>query len=169
MRALAHFVILATIPIGVAAQPTPSSAARHDSLVLHNIEARMRTASGTLIRGRSSMENAVFATDLVRFARGFTWKGPTRVQTRGTAGTARRSARCESIPRSDSLLVRGTKAVAVYLDGTRVPGGLELINRMVPVADILAIEAYPDVLSAPSFWRTNDACAVLAFWTKRPN
>ena len=31
---------------------------------------------------------------------------------------------------------------------------------------ILAIEAYPDVLSAPFLWRTNDACAVVAYWTK---
>jgi hypothetical protein len=39
---------------------------------------------------------------------------------------------------------------------------------MVPVEDVLAVEAYPDVLSAPAQWRTNDACAVIAFWTRRP-
>ena len=72
----------------------------------------------------------------------------------------------------DSLMPRTgrtlRKVVAIYLDGTRMPGGLESINRMVPVSDILAIEAYPDVLSAPFIWRTNDACAVIAYWTKRP-
>ena len=33
--------------------------------------------------------------------------------------------------------------------------------------DILAIEAYPDVVSAPFIWRKNDTCAVVAVWTKR--
>jgi hypothetical protein len=63
---------------------------------------------------------------------------------------------------------RRQKFIAVYLDGGRLPGGLESINRMVPPSDILAIEAYPDVVSAPFIWRTNDACAVIAYWTKKP-
>jgi hypothetical protein len=41
------------------------------------------------------------------------------------------------------------------------------VNSLIPPGDVLAVEAYPDVTSAPLLWRTNDACAVVAFWTKR--
>jgi hypothetical protein len=133
----------------------------------------MLVASGTLITADNpSVRSSTYATDALRVARGFTWKSPTRVTTRGTSGMGPKSAICESLPSSDSIMPRGRgtlrKVVVVYLDGAKMPGGLESINRMVPRDDILAIEAYPDVLSAPFLWRTNDACAVIAYWTKRP-
>ena len=143
-----------------------------DSSVMADIAARMRVASGTLITADNlSVRNSTYATDALRMARGFTWKSPTRVWTRGT-GTGGRIG-CESLPTADSIVKRVgvrtvPKVIVVYLDGTKLPGGLESINRMVPKDDILAIEAYPDVLSAPFLWRTNDACAVIAYWTKRP-
>jgi len=90
-------------------------------------------------------------------------KGPTKVEGRVYGMKAKP---CTSVSAADSMLKVGDKSVAVYLDGSRVPGGLEMINRMVPVKDLLAVEAYPDVVSAPFLWRTNDACAVIAFWTK---
>lgn len=144
----------------------------HDSSVINEIRKRMLVASGTLITADNpSVRNSTYATDALRIARGFTWRGPTRVMTRGTSKMGAGSARCESLPTSDSIVPRrrGTvaKVVVVYLDGAKMPGGLESINRMVPKDDILAIEAYPDVLSAPFLWRTNDACAVIAYWTKR--
>ena len=145
-----------------------------DSSVLSEIRARMRVASGTLITSDNpSVRSSTYATDALRIARGFTWKSPTRVTTRGTSGFGAKSALCESVPTSDSITPRRNvrtvqKSIVVYLDGTKLPGGLESINRMVPKDDILAIEAYPDVLSAPFQWRTNDACAVIAYWTKRP-
>jgi hypothetical protein len=147
---------------------------QRDSSVMEDIRRRMLVASGTLITADNlSVRNSTYATDALRIARGFAWKSPTRVQTRGTSGGAAGSVRCESLPSMDSVIPRRgrsiKKSVAVYLDGSRMPGGLESINRMVPVADILAIEAYPDVLSAPFLWRTNDACAVIAYWTKRPS
>lgn len=146
---------------------------QRDSSVMEEIRRRMLVASGTVITADNlSVRNSTYATDAIRLARGFTWKSPTRVTTRGTAGFGSKSALCESLASSDSIMPRRgrtvQKTVVVYLDGTRLPGGLESINRMVPVADILAIEAYPDVLSAPFLWRTNDACAVIAYWTKRP-
>jgi hypothetical protein len=147
---------------------------QRDSAVMEDIRRRMLVASGTLITADNlSVRNSTYATDAIRIARGFTWKSPTRVQTRGTTGGIGGSARCESLPTSDSVVPRRgrgpiRKVVVVYLDGTRLPGGLESINRMVPVSDILAIETYSDVLSAPFLWRTNDACAVIAYWTKRP-
>jgi len=159
------------MPETLAAVPIVS---HRDSTVLADIDARMRVASGTLITADNlSVRNSVYATDAIRIARGFSWKSPTRVVTRGTSkGGGGSSAQCESLASADSIVKRNgvrtvPKFVAVYLDGARLPGGLESINRMVPVADILAIEAYPDVLSAPFLWRTNDACAVIAYWTKR--
>jgi hypothetical protein len=152
---------------------TVSVVSHRDSTVLHDIQARMRVASGTLITADNlSVRNSVYASDAIRIARGFNWKSPTRVQTRGTSGGLGGSGRCESLPSVDSMMPRRTstvrKVVAIYLDGARLPGGLESINRMVPVSDILAIEAYPDVLTAPFLWRTNDACAVIVYWTRRP-
>ena len=153
-------------PIAVVSQ--------RDSSVLEGIRRRLVVANGTLITADNlSVRNSTYATDALRIARGFTWKSPTRVQTRGTSGGVSGSSRCESLPSSDSVVPRRgrgsiKKVVAIYLDGTRLPGGLESINRMVPPSDILAIEAYSDVLSAPFLWRTNDACAVIAYWTKRP-
>lgn len=59
------------------------------------------------------------------------------------------------------------KMVVVYLDGARFRGGLEALNNAVPMRQILAVEAYPDAASSPFLWRTKDACAVIAVWTKR--
>jgi hypothetical protein len=42
-----------------------------------------------------------------------------------------------------------------------------LLNSDVLPRQILAIEAYSDVITAPLLWRTNDACAVIAVWTRR--
>jgi hypothetical protein len=168
MRALAHVLVAFTVPATLLGQPTLSTDNR-DSAVVHAIEARMRIASGTLIKADAPpVANAALATDLIRFARGFRWRTPTQVETRGSAAQAPNAAHCESLQFADLRLRRGDKAIAVYLDGSRLPGGLDMVNRMVPITDVLAVEAYPDVLSAPSLWRTNDACAVVAFWTKRP-
>ena len=166
---------LRTVNMHRRPQPlAPVSVVSHrDSTVLSDIHARMRVASGTLILSDNpSVRSSTYATDAIRIARGFSWKSPTRVSTRGTSGGLGNSAKCESLPSVDSMVPRRgrtvRKVVAIYLDGTRLPGGLESINRMVPVSDILAIETYSDVLTAPFLWRTNDACAVIAYWTKRP-
>jgi hypothetical protein len=166
MRALVCIAMMTAIPAALRAQPRGRDEPR-DSLVVHAAEARMRVASGTLVRGGDrGIGRATLATDLIRFARGFRWKTPTRVETRGSAAQSPNGARCLSLSEAESVVPRGGKAVAVYLDGSRLPGGLEMVNRMVPVSDVLAVEAYPDVLAAPSMWRTNDACAVVAFWTR---
>ena len=60
-----------------------------------------------------------------------------------------------------------TRTLAVYLDGARVIGGLAELRTSVTMRDILAMEAYQDIATAPLEWRTNDACAVIAIWTKR--
>jgi hypothetical protein len=134
-----------------------------DSLVLREIDRRLRVANGSVITAENlAVRNATRATDPLGMARGFRFKSATVVEARSG---------CRSLPVSDSMDAmrrNKPKVVAIYLDGNRLPGGLESINRMVPPSDILAIEAYPDVISAPFLWRTNDACAVVAFWTKKP-
>ncbi|HET9012940.1 MAG TPA: hypothetical protein VFN38_14035, partial [Gemmatimonadaceae bacterium] len=60
-----------------------------------------------------------------------------------------------------------TRVLAVYLDGARVAGGLAELRTSVNMRDVLAVEAYQDIATAPLEWRTYDACAVLAIWTKR--
>lgn len=54
-----------------------------------------------------------------------------------------------------------------HLDGNRFPLGFEELVNQLPVKDILAIEAYPDMLAVPAQWRTGDACAVVVVWSKR--
>ena len=60
-----------------------------------------------------------------------------------------------------------TRTLVVYLDGARVVGGLAELKMAVTMRDVLAVEAYQDVATAPVEWRTNDACSVLAIWTRR--
>jgi hypothetical protein len=128
-----------------------------DRKVLNEIALRMRVASGTLILASDlALRNATQAGEAVHSARGFSYKSATVYEARN---------QCRSTPQ-DTIRRRGRKEIAVYLDGVRMPAGLRSVNNLVPPGDILAIEAYPDVISAPFLWRTNDACAVIAFWTK---
>jgi hypothetical protein len=45
--------------------------------------------------------------------------------------------------------------------------GLAGVDDVIPIRDVLAIEAYPDVAFAPIQWRIHTACAVVAVWTTR--
>jgi hypothetical protein len=114
-----------------------------DLKVLDAIVARNRVSNGTMfLPGNIYLENALVVGDVLRAASGFSG-GP-----RG----------CR--------FVRG-KRLAVYLDGSRVLSGLAGLNDLIPIHQVLAVEAYPDAVSAPFLWRTTDACAVIAVWTKR--
>lgn len=127
--------------------------------ILKDIGDRMRVASGTLIDSDNlSLRNATLPSEAIVAAKGFSYKSTTVFEARNG---------CRSIGRADSLPKVGSKQIAIYLDGARFRGGLQVLNDMVKPWDILAIEAYPDVLTAPFLWRTNDACAVVAFWTRR--
>jgi hypothetical protein len=145
---------------------TNAKRAERDSAVVRDIDGRMRIASGTLIRGDNlAVVNASEASDAIRAARGFLWNGPTKVDGRVWAGHGT-PVPCRSVSSADSVLQRDQREVAIYLNGDRVRGGLQMLNQMVAVKDILAIEAYPDVMSAPFEWRKSDTCAVVVFWTK---
>jgi hypothetical protein len=161
-------VRLNRLPVVLDSVLVKASSAPTDSGVLHAIHARLLTANGTFIDAENlSVRNSIDASDAVAVATGFSWKGKTKVSARPYASKkAGILKQCESRESADAA-PDGGKSIAIYLDGARMPGGLEMVNRMVPPSDILAIEAYPDVVSAPLIWRTSDACAVIAFWTRR--
>lgn len=115
--------------------------------VLTEVAERGRTSFGTtFLPGNSWMQNALYPADVLRAARGFTYLSLDRVRARGCGH------------QSGKLII--------YLDGNKFDG-MEAINNMVQMRDILAIEAYPDMIGVPAKWRTSDACAVIAIWTKR--
>ncbi len=121
--------------------------------VLNDIHDRMRTAAGTaFLPGNSWLASAVFPVDVVRAARGFTYRSPTEILAR---------------PQATSSCPGAGKQIAIYVDGIKYSGGLVELNNLVPMNQVLAIETYPDVIAAPGPWRTTDACAVIAVWTKR--
>lgn len=89
-------------------------------------------------------------TDLLSAARGFTVVGPTDVRARSTTT----GERCRKI--------------GVYVNGVRAIEGIEALDATARPDQVLAVEAYPDLMSAPFEWRTGDGtCAVVAMWTRR--
>jgi hypothetical protein len=130
-----------------------------DSAVLHDIAERMRAAHGTLIRyDDPAVRNAERASDPIRLARGFRWH---------TVNTIRTNSGCMTLPRADTLANQRQQLIALYVDGNRTASALETVDRMVPTREILAIETYADMIAVPARWRSSNACAVVAYWTKR--
>ena len=114
---------------------------------LNDIVERSRTATGTVfLPGSSWLETATVPTDVLRAAVGFRYINPDTVEGR-----------------------RRCRRVAVYLDGLRMIN-LAQLTSAVPMKKLLAIEAYPDITTAPFMFRTQDtgehSCAVVAAWTK---
>lgn len=115
-----------------------------DIKVLSEILLRNRVGGGTtFLPGNSWLETATFPADVVRVAHGFSYRSQFKVTGR-----------------------HGCSSVAVYLDGFRY-ADLETLTNAVPMKQVLAIEAYPDVISMPYLWRTRGVCAVIAVWTKQ--
>lgn len=121
-----------------------------DVKVLDDILKRARTSFGTVfLPGHDALKAALTPADVLRSARGFTYLSSDTVRARGCG------------------MRSGNKKLLVYLDGLRFPQGLEELKNMVPMRDVLAVEAYPDAISTPLLYRTSDACAVIAVWTTR--
>ncbi|MBM3908529.1 MAG: carboxypeptidase regulatory-like domain-containing protein [Gemmatimonadetes bacterium] len=123
-------------------------------LVIHVLDAvlaRHRVASGTVfLPGSPQLMGAQRVTDLLSAARGFTVVGPTDVRARSTTT----GERCRKI--------------GVYVNGVRAIEGIEALDATARPDQVLAVEAYPDLMSAPFEWRTGDGtCAVVAMWTRR--
>ncbi|MEO7457246.1 MAG: carboxypeptidase-like regulatory domain-containing protein [Gemmatimonadaceae bacterium] len=127
--------------------------ANGDIKVLDDLVKRNRASSGTMfLPGNVWLESALYPADVLRAARGFRYRSMNSVGVRG----------CETL---NSLGPR--KSLAIYIDGGRFLGGLAELGTMVSMRDVLAIEAYPDMISVPAKWRSFDACAVIAIWTRR--
>jgi len=121
-----------------------------DLKVLGEIDKRSRTSFGTLfLPGNQWLETALYPADVLRAARGFSYISMDAVRVRGCSGG-----------------MGGDRRLVIYLDGQRV-GGLQELKNMIPMHDVLAVEAYPDISSIPALWRTRDACAVVAVWSRR--
>jgi hypothetical protein len=158
-------VVLERTPVVLDAVTVIGKAGR-ETKILSDVLARNSTAGGTtFLPGNSWLKSAETPTDVLRAARGFTQKGAGKVEGRPYVTSSGILTACQSAS-PDSVATNG-KSVVIYLDGLRYPGGLELLDTDVLPRQILAIEAYPDVVSAPAQWRTNDACAVVAVWTRR--
>lgn len=136
-----------------------------DARILGAIESRRRSSTGTVfLPGNEWLESALDPADVARSAAGFRYISPEVLLSSG-CGFA--------YPPTESAASRGgaprarMRTLVVYLDGARVVGGLAELKTAVTMRDVLAVEAYQDAATAPVEWRTNDACAVLAIWTRR--
>ena len=131
--------------------------------ILNAIAGRRRTSIGTVfLPGNSWLESSYDPADVVRGAPGFRYVSADVLLSSGCG--------FRYPPSDEPALGRSpakTRTLAVYLDGARVMGGLPELKTSVTMRDVLAVEAYQDIFSAPMEWRTNDACSVLAIWTKR--
>jgi hypothetical protein len=75
-------------------------------------------------------------------------------------------------PRADVILGRMGCKMTVYLDRVRIVGKLsgrndDLVNEMVPVTHVAAMEIYPSAVGAPPEYQPlNGTCGVVLIWTK---
>ena len=104
-----------------------------EARILDDILRRHRAGPGTaFLPGNEWFDNAQYPADVVRVASGFRYVGPDSVIGR--------------------QMFRSACTTAVYLNGAPIPS-LKDLNVVVTMKDVLAIEAYPDVLFAPPQWR----------------
>jgi hypothetical protein len=131
-----------------------------DLRILDDMVTRNKVAMGTMFMpGNSWLVAAETPADVLRAARGFVQRSPTKVVVTGCNLGIK--------PVTGDATIDGKKTLAVYLDGMRLGTGLQGLQDALAMRSVLAIETYPDVQFAPFLWRTNDACAVMAVWTKR--
>jgi hypothetical protein len=146
-------LFLAATPL--SAQPDPRSTEvpnasvsvmavdpRHAAIITGVIK-RGREASGTqFLPGNTHLETALKPSDVLAWANGAVMK-------------AARSC-------------RGTDLRPVaYLNGAPIAGGIEALDSLIPMREVLAIEVYPDRMFIPSLYMTTNVCAVFAVWTTR--
>jgi hypothetical protein len=137
---------------------TVIGAPSRDTKTLDEVIRRQRSSFGTVfLPGSIWLHNAQHPADVLRAARGFTYRSPTDISGRFVPGDP-------------------CRGIAVYLDGAFFYGGFKELDNMVSVREVLAIEAYPDVSFAPIQWRIGrgmgpsgrpvSPCSVVAVWTK---
>jgi hypothetical protein len=134
--------------------------------ILAAIASRRTSSVGSVfLRGNEWLESALDPADVVRGAAGFRYVSPEVVLASGCGFAYPPSNDPQPVPRGPPR--QRTRTLIVYLNGARVVGGLPALSNAVNMREVLAVEAYQDVANAPSEWRTFDACAILAIWTKR--
>ncbi len=138
--------------------------ANRDVKVLAGIAERMRAGAGTaLLPGNSWLVGAFDPSDAFRGARGFLQKGQFSFEARPyVRNGALVPCGTTTLPPSG-----GGKAIAIFVDGARYPAGVEQLNNDLRMDQVLAMELYPDVISAPFIYRSSATCAVIAVWTRR--
>ena len=125
--------------------------------VLADVLRRRNHYGGTFfLPGSDAMRMAAVTSDLLKEARGFRWKDPAELRSRLAAD-----------------------CVALFVDGEREPQGLEVLDDVAPLSEVLAVETYPRISLAPIQFRSNfgvsnprsphvrsPACAVVVVWTR---
>ena len=137
-----------------------------DTKILSAIASRRTVSVGSVfLPGNEWLESSYDPADVLRSSPGFRYVNPDVLLSSG-CGYKYPPSSDEPTSMNSPMKVRG-RTLAVYLNGLRVVGGLAELRTSVTMKNVLAIEAYQDVFTAPIEWRTNDACAVMAVWTKR--
>jgi hypothetical protein len=164
-----------TITMSDRAQPldavTVVGEPSRNSRILEDVLRRQRSSFGTVfLPGSPWLQGALHAADVLRAARGFRYVSPTEIYGRPVP---------PNLDHTSNNKRRGLcTAINVYVNGEFFPGGLEELDHVAPVRDVLAVEAYPDVAFAPLQWRSNvgamypdgsprQVCAVVVVWTSR--
>jgi hypothetical protein len=129
-------------PVTVIGRPS------RETKILEDVLFRKRFGAGTIfLPGNSWLKDAGEIGDVLRAARGF---HSQRGQSFGRACTT------------------NGPPLKLYLNGAPYLLPFEDMNKMIPIHDVMAIEAYPDGMSAPFLWRLDHPCAVIAVWTWTP-
>ncbi|HEY3285923.1 MAG TPA: carboxypeptidase-like regulatory domain-containing protein [Gemmatimonadaceae bacterium] len=128
-----------------------------DSRVLQDVLTRRRHYGGTFfLPGSDAMKFAFVTSDLLKEARALRWISPTRIVR---------------VPNG---------CVALFVDDAYQPAGMEVLDLVAPLKDVLAVEAYPTIALAPIQYRHPFGCvdprrpghrdppqAVVVVWTRR--
>lgn len=162
-------VSVVAIPIGESLQRleavTVVGKRDANTRLLEEILRRKRIGMGTVfLPGSPALKSATFTSDVMKEARGFLYEGSARISARVSMSTYGAS-RCRNI--------------AVFIDDILQPLGFDGIDAIAPPSQVLAIEAYADILQAPIQYRTMKTvlttyaaarpehyCAVVLIWTK---
>ena len=131
-------------PVSVIGRPS------RETKILRDVLFRKRFGAGTVFMpGSDYLKDADQIGDVLRGARGFHYVNPNRVSGRQPCTT-------------------NGKRLKLYINGNPFPGTLEDLNSMISINNVMAVEAYPDGMSAPPLWGMDHPCAVIAVWTWTP-
>lgn len=121
--------------------------------LLEEVLRRKRIGMGTVfLPGSPALQSATWTSDVMKEARGFAYGGANAIRGR---------TRCKNI--------------AVYVDDVLQPDGFNGVDAIASPHDVLAVETFPDILSAPVKYRIMKEvlgvpgqlyCAVVLVWTK---